>query len=210
MLSDTSLFGFVAAALVILLTPGPGVMYVVTRSATQGRSAGLLSALGLSVGALVHVAAAVAGLSALLVASSGAFTIVKMLGAGYLIYLGLRTLLAHEASPGTAAVTVRTRYRLFADGVVVSVFNPKIAMFFLAFLPQFTEPSVAPIAQQVLLLGCIYVGLALITDSAYALLTGSLVGWLGGRLGQGPLPRIVSGSVYVGLGLSAAFADRRR
>jgi threonine/homoserine/homoserine lactone efflux protein len=210
MLGDTSLLGFVAAALVILLTPGPGVIYVVTRSVAQGCRAGLLSAVGLSAGALVHVAAAVAGLSALLAASSGAFTVIRMLGAGYLIYLGLRTLLAREASAATQAVAPRTRYRLFVDGVLVSVLNPKIALFFLAFLPQFVEPSVAPVTQQVLLLGCIYVGLALVTDGAYALLTGSITGWCGGRVVRGPMPRIVSGSVYVGLGASAAFANPDR
>jgi threonine/homoserine/homoserine lactone efflux protein len=206
----TSLMGFVAAALVILLIPGPGVLYIVARSLGQGHRAGLLSVLGLSVGALVHVAAATAGLSAILLASATAFGIVKALGAGYLIYLGLRTLLAPGPTAGSEASTPRSLYRLFTDGVVVSVLNPKIAVFFLAFLPQFVEPSRGPVAQQVLSLGLIYVALALVTDSGYALLAGSLRHWLGGRVVQGPLPRYVSGALYLGLGVSTALSGRRQ
>lgn len=206
----TSLIGFVAAALVILLIPGPGVLYIVARSLGQGHRAGLLSVLGLSVGALVHVAAATAGLSAILLASATAFGIVKALGAGYLIYLGLRTLLAPGPTTGSEAPTPRSLYRLFTDGVVVSVLNPKIAVFFLAFLPQFVEPSRGPVSQQVLSLGLIYVALALVTDSAYALLAGSLRHWLGGRVVQGPLPRYVSGALYLGLGVSTALSGRRQ
>ena len=206
----TSLMGFVAAALVILLIPGPGVLYIVARSLGQGHRAGLLSVLGLSVGALVHVAAATAGLSAILLASATAFGIVKALGAGYLIYLGMRTLLSPGPTTGMEASAPRSLYRLFTDGVVVSVLNPKIAVFFLAFLPQFVEPGRGPVSEQVLSLGLIYVALALVTDSGYALLAGSLRHWLGGRVVQGPLPRYVSGALYVGLGVSTALSGRRQ
>ena len=208
-MSSTSLLGFVAAALVLLLIPGPGVLYIVARSLSQGHRAGLVSVLGLSIGALVHVAAATAGLSAILLASATAFGIVKTLGAGYLIYLGIRTLFARGPAASVEASAPRPLYRLFRDGVVVSVLNPKIAVFFLAFLPQFVEPSRGPVPQQVLLLGLIYVGLALITDSAYAFLAGSLRHWLGGRMMQGPLPRYASGVVYLGLGVSTALTGRR-
>lgn len=207
--SGTSLLGFVAAALVVLLIPGPGVLYVVARSAGQGYRAGLASALGLSVGALVHVAAATAGLSAILLTSATAFGIVKAFGAGYLIYLGIRTLFAGRPAAGAEATTPLSLYRLLTDGVVVSVFNPKIAVFFLAFLPQFVDPGRGPIPQQVFLLGLIYAALALITDGAYALLAGSLRHWLGGRVMQGPLPRYVSGTLYLGLGVNAALTGRR-
>jgi threonine/homoserine/homoserine lactone efflux protein len=207
--SSTSLLGFVAAALVLLLIPGPGVLYIVARSLSQGHRAGLVSVLGLSIGALVHVAAATAGLSAILLASATAFGIVKTLGAGYLIYLGIRTLFARGPTASVEASAPRPLYRLFRDGVVVSVLNPKIAVFFLAFLPQFVEPSRGPVPQQVLLLGLIYVGLALITDSAYAFLAGSLRHWLGGQVMQGPLPRYASGVVYLGLGVSTALTGRR-
>jgi len=207
--SDTVLLGFVAAALVVLLLPGPGVLYVVARSVGQGYRAGLASAFGLSAGALVHVAAATAGLSAILLTSSTAFGIVKALGAGYLIYLGIRTLLSARPTVSMEASTPLSLYRLVTDGVVVSVFNPKIAVFFLAFLPQFVEPIRGPVPQQVLLLGLIYVALALMTDSAYAFLAGSLRHWLGGRVMQGPLPRYVSGTLYLGLGVNAALTGRR-
>ena len=206
---SASLLGFVAAALVLLLTPGPGVLYTVARSLSQGQRAGLVSALGLSAGALVQVAAATLGLSAILLTSATAFGVVKALGAGYLIYLGIRTLTARDSADSVDVSTPRSLYRLFTDGVVVSVLNPKIALFFLAFLPQFVEPSRGPVAQQVLFLGLLYVALALVTDSGYAVLAGRLRQVLGGRVIRGPVPRYTSGVVYLGLGLSTALAERR-
>jgi threonine/homoserine/homoserine lactone efflux protein len=203
-----SLTAFVAAALVVLLIPGPGVLYIVARSLSQGQRAGLVSVLGLSAGALVHVAAATVGLSAILLASATAFGVVKILGAAYLIYLGVRTLLARPPAAAADTVAPRSLRRLFSDGVVVSVLNPKIAVFFLAFLPQFVEPDRGPIAQQVLFLGLLYVVLALITDSAYALLAGRLRRWFGRQAISGPLPRYASGAVYIGLGVSTALVDR--
>jgi threonine/homoserine/homoserine lactone efflux protein len=207
--SSISLLGFVAAALVILLIPGPGVLYVVARSIEQGRRAGLVSVLGLLAGVFVHITAAVAGISAVLLASATAFGIVKTLGAGYLIYLGLRTLIARRKPAGFVAVVPRSMHRLFTDGVFVNILNPKIAMFFIAFLPQFAEPSRGSVPKQILLLGLVYVALALITDSGYALLADRVRRWLGGRIAQGPLPRYVSGSVYLGLGVSTALAGQR-
>lgn len=205
---NTTLLGFVAAALVVLVIPGPGVLYTVTRSLLQGRRAGFVSVLGLSVGALVHVVAATVGLSAILLTSATAFGIVKALGAGYLIYLGLRALFfARHPSAGVGAITPVSLYRLFIDGVVVSVLNPKIAVFFLAFLPQFVDPALGSVAQQVLLLGLLYVVLALFTDGAYAFLAGSLPRWLGGQVMAGPLPQYASGVVYLGLGVSTALTD---
>jgi threonine/homoserine/homoserine lactone efflux protein len=209
--SHSSLLGFIAAALIILLIPGPGVLYIVTRSLTQGHRAGLVSVVGLSAGALVHVVAATAGLSAILVASATAFGIVKLLGAGYLIYLGVRLLLSQPATDTAADVSAapRSLRRLFTDGIIVSILNPKIAVFFLAFLPQFVEPHRGQVQQQILLLGLVYVGLALITDSGYALLSGYLRHWVGGRVMQGPVPRYASGVVYIGLGVGTALTGRR-
>jgi threonine/homoserine/homoserine lactone efflux protein len=207
--SSTSQLGFLAAALVVLLLPGPAVLYILARSLSQGHRAGLVSVLGLSVGALVHVAAATAGLSAILLASATAFGVVKALGAGYLIYLGVRTLLARQPAARMDASPPRSLHRLFADGVVVSVLNPKIAIFFLAFLPQFVEPSRGPVPGQVLFLGLIYVTLALFTDSAYALLAGSLRHLLGGPMMEGALPRCASGVLYIGLGVTTALTGRR-
>jgi len=205
----TLLLGFITASLVVLVIPGPGVLYVVARSVGQGYRAGLVSVLGLSVGALVHVGAAAGGLSAILLTSATAFGIVKFLGAGYLIYLGLRTLFARRPAPGPQAAPPLPSRRLFIDGIVVSVFNPKIAMFFLAFLPQFVDPGQGPVAGQVFLLGLLYVVLALLTDGAYALLAGHMGRWVGGRVIQGPLPRYLCGGLYLGLGLNTALTGRQ-
>jgi threonine/homoserine/homoserine lactone efflux protein len=207
--SDVMLVGFVATALVVLIIPGPGVLYTVARSISQGGRAGLASVVGLSVGALVHVTAAAAGLSAILLTSATAFNIVKLLGAGYLIYLGLKTLFAGRPTASFEKIKSFSLYRLVVDGVVVSVFNPKIAVFFLAFLPQFVDPALGSVSQQILLLGLIYVALALITDGAYAVLAGSLRHWLSGRMMQGPLPRYLTGGLYVGLGINTALTGRQ-
>jgi len=137
-----TLFVFALAALAILAVPGPAVLYIVTRSIHQGRGAGLASVLGIHVGTLVHLAAATVGLSAILVSSATAFTVVKLLGAVYLIVIGIRTLLG-KADPGDTDPQrpPRRKRRDFAEGVVVNVLNPKTALFFLAFLPQFVDPD---------------------------------------------------------------------
>ena len=206
---STVILAFVAASLVVLVTPGPGVFYVVARSVAQGRRAGLISALGLSAGALVHVLAAAVGLSAILLTSATAFGVVKILGAGYLIYLGLKALFARgAAAPGIGKPDPVSASRLFTDGVMVSVLNPKIAVFFLAFLPQFVDPGQGSVTPQILLLGLLYAALAVVTDGTYALLAGSLKQRLGGPLMRGPLPRYLSGGVCLGLGLHAALAER--
>ena len=205
------LAGFVAAALVILLIPGPAVLYLVTRSIAQGRRAGFVSVLGLSTGALVHVLAATVGLSAILVASVTAFNVVKLLGAAYLIYLGIRSLLAarRETTEPSGVEPSRSTLRIFTDGIIVSLFNPKIGVFFLAFLPQFVDPAGGPVWQQVLFLGLLYVGMALITDGLYVLLASGLREWLGGVV-RGPLPQYASGAIYIGLGLGTALSGRKQ
>ena len=209
MMGGTSMLAFVAASLVVLIAPGPAVLYILARSLSQGQRAGLVSVLGLSTGALVHVVAATLGVSAVLMASATAFGVVKVLGAAYLIYLGLRAILTRPEPAGSPAVTSRSMRRLFADGVVVNVLNPKIAVFFLAFLPQFVDPGRGPIPLQLLWLGMIYVGLALLTDGAYAVLAGRLRDRFGHRMAQSRWSRYASGAVYVGLGLQTALAQRR-
>ena len=216
MLNTTLLLGFVAAALVVLVLPGPGVFYVMARTLGQGTKAGLISALGLSTGVLAHVVAAVAGLSAILLTSATAFEIVRMLGAGYLIYLGLKALLAARKA-GQGKITVATPLpagRIFRDGVIVSVLNPKIAVFFLAFLPQFVDPALGAVPLQILLLGLFYALLAMMTDGGYALLAGGMrqclkSGRLSGRLLRGPLPQYFTGIVFLGLGLHTLLSGRR-
>jgi threonine/homoserine/homoserine lactone efflux protein len=204
---SASLLAFTAAALVVLLIPGPGVLYVLARSLGQGQRAGLVSVAGLSAGAFVHVVAATVGLSAILLASATAFGVVKMLGAAYLIYLGIRALLTRNSSRTIETVTARSLRRVFTDGVVVSVLNPKIAVFFLAFLPHFADPSRGSVPQQIFLLGAAYCLLSLCTDGAYALLASRLRGWFRGPLARGSLPRYASGAVYIGLGVSTALVD---
>ena len=207
--TTSRLLTFAAAALVLLLIPGPAVWYIVARSVSQGRRAGLTSVLGTTTGALVHVLAAAFGLSALLRASAMAFGVVKVLGAGYLIYLGLRTLSARGPTARRDLTTRRPRRRLFVDGVLVSALNPKTALFFLAFLPQFVDRSRGPFAVQVLMFGFSFVALALCTDSAYALLAGTARHWLADRAQTSAWPRYVSGATYIGLGFGAAFTDWR-
>lgn len=204
-----SLLAFIAAALVVLLIPGPGVLYVLARSLSQGQRAGLVSAAGLSAGAFVHVVAATVGLSALLLASAAAFGVVKLLGAAYLIYLGVRAVMSRQPNVDVETPAPRSLRRLFADGVVVSVLNPKVAVFFLAFLPHFADPLRGSVATQMFVLGVLYCVLALCTDGAYALLAGRLRRWIRGPMASGPLPRYASGVVYVGLGISTALVDQQ-
>ncbi len=208
-MDSASLPGFVLAALVVLLIPGPGVLYVVTRSLIQGRMAGMISVLGLSAGALVHVAAAAAGLSAILLTSAAAFGVVKFLGVCYLIYLGLRTLLARQPAAEFEAPIPDSLRRIFADGVLVSILNPKIAVFFLAFLPQYMVPGHGPAWMQFTQLGLIYVALSICTDGAYALFASSLRNLANKRFMLGPVPRYASGFIYLGMGASLALTDRK-
>ena len=178
---------FVAAALVLLVTPGPAVLYVVARSIEQGPRAGFVSSLGLSVGGFVHVLAATLGLSAILVSSATAFGIVKMIGAGYLVYLGLRTLLNRDNAAPSVSDSPRGMWRIFRDGVIVNLFNPKAALFFFAFLPQFVDPARGNVALQFLGLGLLFEALGLMSDSTYALLAGTVGGWLRTTVGVSKL-----------------------
>jgi threonine/homoserine/homoserine lactone efflux protein len=210
MLPDASSVGlFVVAALVLLITPGPAVLYIVTRSLEGGRAAGLISMLGVHVGTLVHVAAAAIGLSAVLVASATAFTAVKWLGAAYLVYLGVRRILDRTA-PGSATTRPPQLQRAFIDGVIVNVLNPKTALFFLAFLPQFVDLSRGRPGAQILGLGLLFVVLGTITDGAYALGAGTAARWLRGRPHFLASERWISGSVYIGLGVVAAVSSSGR
>jgi threonine/homoserine/homoserine lactone efflux protein len=203
----TTLALFCAATLALLVVPGPAVIYIVSRTVAQGRSAGLVSVAGVHAGSIVHVAAAAFGISALLAASATAFTVVKYLGVAYLIWLGVRKLLS-----GTAAEEVEVKHatmkRLFWEGFVVNVLNPKTAIFFLAFLPQFADPAAGPIAPQIVLLGVIWIVLGMASDGTYALLASLLAG----RLRRSARARrrldVGSGLVYLGLGAFVAFTGK--
>jgi threonine/homoserine/homoserine lactone efflux protein len=202
---------FSLAALAILAVPGPAVVYIVTRSIHQGRGAGLASVLGIHAGTLVHLAAATAGLSAILVSSATAFTVVKLIGALYLIAIGLRTLLGRgEATSPDVQRPPRRRRRDFAEGVVVNVLNPKTALFFLAFLPQFVDPSHGRAWLQILVLGLTFMALGLVTDSTWALAAGTAGETLRRSRRWALTQRYVSGGVFVGLGLVTALTGSHR
>jgi threonine/homoserine/homoserine lactone efflux protein len=191
--SPATLAVFAAASAVLLLLPGPSVLFIVARTLEHGRRGGLISLLGVETGALLHVLAATAGLSALVAASPGALLTVKLAGAGYLLVLGVRALRGrHAAAPAEGSP------RLFRQGLLVDALNPKTAMFFLAFLPQFIDPA-GPVASQTLVLGLCFVVLATLSDGAYALLAGVLAERLRGRR-----MNRVSGGAYVGLGALTA------
>jgi len=201
---------FVVAALVLLVTPGPAVLYIVTRSVEQGRLAGLVSALGIHVGTLVHVTAAALGLSALLVSSALAFSVVKYLGAAYLIYLGVRKLVAEAPGDGGRPLAPRRLTRIFLEGVIVNLLNPKTALFFLAFLPQFVDPARGGVAGQILVLGVIFVALGVVSDGAWALAAGTAGSLFRRSRTALRAERYVTGTVFIGLGAAAALAGHGR
>jgi threonine/homoserine/homoserine lactone efflux protein len=205
--SPTTFALFCAAALALIVVPGPAVTYVVTQSVDKGRSAGIVSALGIACGGLFHVAAATAGLSALLASSASAFTVVKLIGAAYLIGLGLLRLAGRSAEDRGDRPPAPAQ-RLFLQGVVVNVLNPKTALFFLAFLPQFVDPGRGSAAGQAAVLGCVFVALAAASDSTYAVVAAALAGRVRDSGAARRVKRFVSGGIFVALGLTTAAARR--
>ncbi len=200
-----TLVTFGAASLALLVIPGPAVLYIVNRSVADGRRVGLAAVAGIEIGSLVHVVAAALGLSAALAASARAFDLIKWLGAAYLIVIGIRTLVSRPAATGVLTDAIRPR-RAFAQGFVVNLLNPKVALFFLSFLPQFIDPARGSGAAQSLFLGLVFVGLASVSDGLYSLAASSLRTVL---LRSRALPfarRYLAGSVYVALGVVAGTA----
>jgi threonine/homoserine/homoserine lactone efflux protein len=201
---------FVAAALVLLLVPGPAVIYVVARSVEGGRLTGLVSVLGVELGTLLHVVFAAAGLSAIMVSSAAAFSVVKWLGAAYLIWLGLRQILGRDSGDEEVPYGGEgNRFRVFSQSVLVQVLNPKVALFFLAFLPQFVDPSRGAAWTQIVVLGATLATLGLFTDGLYALLGGTVGDWVKNKnLGLRRAGRYVTGGVYIALGAVAAISGK--
>ena len=202
---------FVAAALALLLVPGPAVIYVVARSVSGGRLTGLVSVLGVELGTLLHVAFAAAGLSAIVASSVVAFSVVKWLGAAYLVYLGLRQIFGRggEEEDTELSDSEDSRFRVFYQSVLVQILNPKVALFFLAFLPQFVDPSRGAAWTQIVVLGATLASLGLFTDGLYALLGGTAGGWIrkrGGSLRRAG--RYVTGGIYIALGAVAAISGK--
>jgi threonine/homoserine/homoserine lactone efflux protein len=201
---------FAAAAFALIVVPGPAVIYVLTQSVAHGRRAGLASVGGIAAGALVHVLAAAVGLSSLLVSSALAFNVVKYAGAAYLVYLGVRRILGRDSSVALVDAPPKPLRRLFRDGFVVNVLNPKVALFFFAFLPQFVDPSLGRVWLQIAVLGSLFVAIGVLSDGVYALLGGTFGGVLRRSRAYVTLERYVTGAVFVGLGITAALTGQRR
>ena len=195
---------FAVTAFALLLVPGPVTLYIVARGIDQGRRAALVSVLGIQAGDAVHIAAAAVGLSAVLVSSAVAFSIVKYAGAAYLIYLGLRTLLTRPKPHVSDASVELSLRRIFVQGAVVNILNPKTALSFFAFLPQFVDPSRGSVAGQIVVLGGLFMALGLVADGAYVLLDGTLGGWLRDSVRFVRVRRYVTGGTYLALGTAAA------
>jgi len=209
--SAASIGLFAVAATLLLLTPGPAVLYIVARSIEQGRVAGLASVFGITTGTLVHVLASTLGLSALLASSTLAFAAVKYAGAGYLIYMGVRRILSRTDAPASQSkLPKRSLGRLYRDGFIVNLLNPKTALFFLAFLPQFVDPSRGAMAFQIAFLGLLFTLMGLTSDGLYALVAGTAGRWVKRRGRYLRWERFVSGSVFIGLGLTAALTGSGR
>ena len=201
---------FALSALALVLMPGPNVIYIVMRGVDQGRRAGLASALGVETATLVHVAAAAAGVSALLASSAAAFEVAGYAGAAYLAYLGVRTLLSDDGVGSGASPPPARLGRVYTEGFVVNLLNPKVALFFLAFLPQFVDPEAGSAAPQILALGAVLFAIGLTSDVVYALGAGSVGAWLRGRPALMRRRRWVTGGVYLALAAVAALAGGRR
>jgi threonine/homoserine/homoserine lactone efflux protein len=209
-ISLSSLLLFVGGALILLVIPGPAVTYIVSRSIEHGRTAGLVSVMGVVTGTLCHLAAATLGLSALLLSSPRSLQLVKYVGAGYIVYLGIRTLRGKDAEWIDEPARATARFaRLFGEGMLVNVLNPKTAFFFFAFLPQFVDAARGHATLQILELGLLFVVLSWCTDSVYAWVGGSIGKRIRGSARLRRAERNIAGGFLIALGLACAFAGAR-
>lgn len=208
MADPASLTLFVIAAAVVLITPGPAVIYIVARSIDQGRVAGWVSALGVAVGSLVHVAAAALGVSAVMLSSAPIFDTVKYAGAAYLIFLGVQRLRTNDVMPTLVKTAPQRLWRLFLDGVVVNVLNPKTVLFLFAFLPQFVDADRGDAAERLVMLGVLFVVMGLLSDGLYALVAGSLLDHAQSTRRLQRLQRYLTAAILIGLGATTALAGR--
>ena len=199
---------FLAATLTLNVTPGPDMLYVIARSVAQGRQAGIVSAFGIAGGTIVHTALVALGLSGLLLAVPIAFEIVKLAGAAYLMWLGARLLLRTGDTATAPAVIRAPMGAIFRQGVVTNVLNPKVALFFLAFLPQFVDPRRGPVAVQIAALGLLFNVSGTLVNIAVALLASRAGQWTRRRASTTSLER-ASGGLFIGLGLRLALFERR-
>jgi threonine/homoserine/homoserine lactone efflux protein len=208
--SPTTYGLFILTALALLAIPGPAVLYVVSRSIDQGRSAGLSSVLGITTGTVVHVALAAVGLSSLVLASRVAFDTVRYVGAAYLIFLGVRRLVTRNTDDGVEPSAPRTRRDLYTQGVVVNLLNPKTIVFIFAFIPQFVDVGAGHVGAQIMLLGFTFALLGLMSDSCYALVAGTVADRLRGTPLVARVERWFGGTVLIGLGVASAVVAPHR
>jgi threonine/homoserine/homoserine lactone efflux protein len=206
LISPSSLLLFITGAAILLVIPGPAVTYVVSRSIAHGRAAGLVSVMGIVTGTLCHVIAAALGISALLASSAVAFQIVKYLGAAYLIYLGIKTLRRKDQQLAEADTGETKLIRIYGQGLLVNLLNPKTALFFLAFLPQFVDPMRGHVTLQILRLGILFALMGWCSDSVYALIAGTVAERIRGSLRLRRVQRNISGGALIALGLASAFS----
>jgi threonine/homoserine/homoserine lactone efflux protein len=204
-----SLLVFIGAGLLLNITPGPDVLYIVGRSIGQGRIAGLVSALGISTGCLFHVASAALGLSALMIALPLAYDVVRYAGAAYLVWLGLHAIVRRASPLQVQRVNRDSLGRIFRQGVLTNMLNPKVALFFLAFLPQFTDPARGPVSLQIALLGLIFIVNGTVVCAVYALAASWLSEWLTSRFAVTNWLNRAMGALFIGLGVRLALETRR-
>ena len=207
MVDLTSLALFMTATLALNLAPGPDMLYVSTRSLTQGRRAGVISALGIAAGSVVHTVAIASGLAALLRAVPLAYEIVRFAGAAYLIWLGIQALLAKTGPLDGKPLDRASEWTIFRQGVITNLLNPKVALFFLAFLPQFVRED-GPVALQIIVLGCLFNLSGTLVNIGVAQVAASARGWLATGERVQRIFRWLTASVFVGLGLRLAIQER--
>ncbi len=208
------LFAFISASFILAVIPGPVVLYVVMRTLTQGRIAGLASVLGAALGNFGNALCACFGLAALFAMSSLAFTVVKLAGALYLIYLGIKTLISAAQDNSNPvipnAIKTASTKRLFSDGFLVALLNPKTTLFFAAFLPQFLNADAQSHIAPTLFLGMVFVIIATLTDAIYVLLAGVIYPYLSRKQKGFPIMKSLSGFIYIGLGILAAVTPQKQ
>ncbi|HWW30899.1 MAG TPA: LysE family translocator [Steroidobacteraceae bacterium] len=204
---SSTFVAYLIASTILAVTPGPGVIYIVTRTLSRGRQAGLASVAGIALGNLANATAASVGLAALLAASATAFAVMKLAGAAYLVFLGIRALRS-KPIPAASLVPARAGMRLFADGFLVALLNPKTALFFAALLPQFITADASPLGQG-LVLACVFVSIAACTDTLYVFAAAALGPTFAQTSASRSVGRYVAAAAFFGLGLYAAMAGRR-
>ncbi|MCG8071569.1 MAG: LysE family translocator [Candidatus Thiodiazotropha taylori] len=207
MISLTTAYAFITVSFVLCLAPGPDNIFVLTQSALYGRVKGYLVTLGLCTGLIVHTLVVALGFAALLKTSPFAITLLKIIGAGYLSYLGWLALNAAHNSLTSRENIKLSPLQLYRRGIIMNVTNPKVSIFFLAFLPQFTNPQQGQVVQQIMLLGSLFILVTLMTFGAIAFLAGSLGSWLNQSAKAQQYLNRIAGLVFIALALNLLFSD---